>query len=131
MDKYIQAIRFILQNIIGISAHDYARTFVSQLQNYIALNVPKEICCGQTVHYAGHALGGEGIRQDAFAGGVLTMLLDKLGGKTGFQSNLFYQFLIVEGDAKLVGDCATDAASAAAKFTANGNDFLFHINASL
>ena len=57
---------------------------------------------------------------------MLTVFFHKLGGKSGFQGNLFHQFLVVEGDTQFLGDPAAYTAATAAEFAADGDDLLFH-----
>ena len=54
------------------------------------------------------------------------MLFHKFGSETGFQSDLVNQLLVIEGNTQFFRNHPSDGASAAAEFTADGNDFLFH-----
>ena len=49
----IQHIRAILKNVVCIPADDHTGAFVSKLKDHIALDVPKEISSGKSVHHAG------------------------------------------------------------------------------
>ena len=122
----MQRIGTILQNVVRVPADDDASAFLRQLKNHAALDIPQEIGCGQAVHHAGNALGGESVGKQTAAGGMLAVLFHKLGGEAGFQGNLIDQLLVIEGNAQPLGDLVADGASAGTKFTANGDDFLFH-----
>ena len=54
------------------------------------------------------------------------MFLNEFWGEAGFQGDLIDQLLVIEGNAKPLGDLVADGASAGTKFTADGDDFLFH-----
>ena len=129
-DVGMEGIGTVLQNVVGIPAYDDTGTLIRQLEDYIALDIPKEVSSGQAVHYAGYTLRCKGIGEKAAARGVFPVLFNKFGRKTGFQSNLVYQFLVIEGDTKLFCNHASNGTSAGTKFTADGNDFLFHTFAS-
>ena len=131
IDKCMQAIITILQNVISVSAYNDTGAFICQLQNHTALNAPQEIGGRQTVHNTGNTLGSKHIGKKALAGGMLTVFFDKLGSETGFQCNLVNQFFIIEGDTQLFSQLSADGTAAAAEFTAYGNNLLFHGNALL
>ena len=57
---------------------------------------------------------------------MLTVLFHELGGEAGFQSHLIHKLFVIEGDTKLFRNHTAHTAAAAAKLTADGNDFLFH-----
>ena len=99
MDKSMKGIGAILQNVVCVSANDDTRTLFCQLQDHAALYIPQKIRCGKTVHHAGYALVGKGIRENAGTGGMLTVLFNVVGCKTGFQSDMFYKLLVIKGDA--------------------------------
>lgn len=52
MDKYVQAIRAIFQNIVGVSSNDDTGAFLSQLHDGATLDAPQKISGGQPVHHA-------------------------------------------------------------------------------
>ena len=130
VDKYMECIVTVLQDIVRIATYDHTRAFIRQLEDHTALNIPQKIRCGQTVHNAGNALGRKSIGEQASAGGMLTVLLHKFGCKTGLQSDLVDKLLIIERNTKLLGDKTTNATATAAKLTADGNDSFFHTIAS-
>ena len=116
----------VFQDVVGVPAHDDAGAFLRQLQDHAALDIPQKIGGGQAVHDAGHALRGEGVGEQAAAGGVLPVFLHELGGKAGFQGDLIHQLLVVEGDTQLFRHHMAHGASAGTEFPADGDDFLFH-----
>ena len=120
----------IFQNVVRISSNNDTGTLISDLQDYTALNVPQEVSSGKTVHNAGNALGRKGIGEQTAGGRMLAVLFHEFGCEAGFQSDLVNQFFVIEGDAQLFGDHAADGTSAGTKLTADGDDFLFHTNAS-
>ena len=122
----MQCVRTVLQNVVSIPAYDDTGPLIRQLEDHIALNVPKEVSSGQSVHNAGNTLRCKGIGEEAAGRRVLTVLFNKLGSKTGLHSNLLNQFLIIEGDTQFLCDLTANASAAAAKFTADSDDFLFH-----
>ena len=122
----MQRIGTILQNVVRVPADDDASAFLRQLKNHAALDIPQEIGCGQAVHHAGNALRGESVGKQTTAGGMLAVLFHKFGGEAGFQGDLIDQLLVIEGNAQTLGDLVADGASAGTKFTADGDDFLFH-----
>ena len=71
-------------------------------------------------------LVGEGVGEKAFTGGVLAVLFHKLRRKAGFNGNVIDKLFVVKGDSQFFGNLASDGAASAAKFTTDGNDFLFH-----
>ena len=124
--KGVQGILTVLQNVIGIPAHDDAGTLLCQLQNDAALDIPQEISSGQAVHDAGNALRCEGIGEQAAAGRMLTMFFNELGCEAGFHSNLIHQFLVIEGNTQSFSNHTANGTATGTKLTADGNDFLFH-----
>ena len=116
----------VLQDVVGVAAHDDTGAFVGDLEDHAALDIPQKIIGGKAVHDTGDALGGEGIGKEAAAGGMLAVFLHKIGGEAGFDGDLLDQLLIIEGDAQLFGNQTADGTSAAAEFTADGDDLLFH-----
>ena len=131
IDKCMQAIVAILQNIISVSTHDNAGTLISQLQDHAALDAPQEIGGRQTVHNTGNTLRSKHIRKEALTGGMLAVLFNKLRCKAGFQCYMVNQFLIIEGNTQLFSQLSANGTAAAAEFTANGDDLLFHGNTLL
>ena len=131
VDKGVQAIAAVFQDVVGVAAYDHAGALFRQLHDHIALDVPKKICGRQPAHDPRHTLGGKGIGKHALTRGMLAVFLHIFGSKTGFQRNLVYQLLIVEGDTQLFSNLTANAAAAAAKLTADGNDLLFHSITSL
>ena len=127
MDESVESVRTILQNVVGIPAHNDAGAFVRQLQNHIALNVPQKICGRHSVHHPGNTLGGESIGKKTLSGGVFPVFFYKLGGEAGLHSNLVYQLLVIEGDTQFLRNLPANAAAAAAEFTADGNNLFLHI----
>ena len=126
----MESILPILQNIVGIPAYDHAGALFCQLQDHIALDVPQKIRSGKAVHHAGNALGGKGVGKETLTGGVFAVFFHKFGRETGLQSDLIHQLLIIKGNAQFLGDLMTDGTATAAKLTADGDDFLFHKDAS-
>ena len=122
----MQRVGTILQNVVRVPADDDASAFLRQLKNHAALDIPQEIGCGQAVHHAGNALGGESVGKQTAAGGMLAVLFHKFGGEAGLQGDLIDQLLVIEGNAQTLSDLVADGASAGTKFTADGDDFLFH-----
>ena len=129
--EYMQGILPVFQNVVGIPAHDHAGALVGKLQDHIALDVPQKVRCGKAVHHAGDTLGGEGVGKQTAARGMLSVFLHKFGSETGLQSDLVHQFLVVKRNAEFFGDHASNGPSTGAKFPADCNNFLFHIDASL
>jgi len=127
----MQSVFPILQNIVRVPSDNNAGALLSQLKDNIALNIPEEIRGRKAIHNTGDTLGGKSIGEEAASRGMLTMLLNKLRGKTGFNSNLIHELLVVEGDSQFLCDHFTDGTAAAAKFTADRDNLLFHNNASL
>jgi len=128
--KSMQCIGTVLQDVVSITANNDAGTLLGQLQYDAALDIPQEVGSGQTIHHTGDTLRGKGVGKQAAAGGVLAVLFHELGSKAGFQCDLIDQFLIVERNAQTFCNHTANTAAAGAKFTADGDDFLFHISAS-
>ena len=84
----MQRVGTILQNVVRVPADDDASAFLRQLKNHAALDIPQEIGCGQAVHHAGNALGGESVGKQTAAGGMLAVLFHKFGGEAGLQGDL-------------------------------------------
>ena len=124
---HVQCFGMILQDIVCIPANDDTGSLFSQLQNDIALYIPQKIGGGQTIHDTGNALWCKGIGEQTASGRMLTVLFHIFGSETGFQSNLINQFLVIEGDSKLIGNHVTDGTAATAKFATDGNNRLFHV----
>ena len=57
---------------------------------------------------------------------MLAVFLNEFWGEAGFQGDLIDQLLVIEGNAQTLSDLVADGASAGTKFTADGDDFLFH-----
>ena len=129
-DVGMEGIGAILQNVVSITAHNDTGTLLCNLQDDTALDIPQEVSGGQTVHNAGNTLGSKCVREQAAAGGMLSVLFHKLGSKTGFQRDLIYQFLVIEGNAQSLCNHTANSTSAGTELTADGNDFLFHKCAS-
>ena len=126
VDEDVQSIFPVLQDVVGVTANDDAGALVRQLEDDAALDIPQEIIGAQAIHDAGDALGGEGVGEEALAGGMFAVLLHVIGGEAGLDGDLFDQLLVVEGDAQLLGHQTANGAAAAAEFTADGDDLLFH-----
>lgn len=129
-NKSMEGIGTVFQNVVSIPTNDDTGTLFSQLQDDTALNVPQEVCGGKAVHNSGNALGSKGIGEQAAAGRMLAVLFHELGGKAGFQGNLFHQFLVIEGDAQSFCHHTANSTAAGTEFTADSNNFLFHNSAS-
>ena len=125
-DIDVQCIGAVLQDVVCVPAHNDTGTFLSQLQNDVALGVPQIVRRGQAVHDPGNALGRESIREYAAAGGVLGMLFHELRREAGFFCNIFNEFAVIERNPQLIRDQMANGTSTGTKLTANGNDFLFH-----
>ena len=54
------------------------------------------------------------------------MLLHEIGGEAGFNGDLLHKLLVIEGDPQLLSHQTAHGAAAAAEFTADGDDLLFH-----
>ena len=90
-----------------------------------ARNIPAGIAWSKTL------VGSEGVGKQTAARGMLSVFLHKFGSETGLQSDLVHQFLVVKRNAEFFGDHASNGPSTGAKFPADCNNFLFHIDASL
>lgn len=130
VDEYMQTIFSIFEDVVGIATHDNAGAFFRQLHNGAALDAPQKVSSGQAVHDTGYTLMGKGVGKAGFAGGMFAVLLHEFRGETTFEGNLVHQLLVVKGNTQPIGYFSANGASTATKFTADGDNFLFHGEAS-
>ena len=126
MEVDIQNILPVLEYVVGVAAHNHAGPFLCKLENNLALDIPKKIRGGKTVHDSGNPLGRKGVGEYAAAGGVLAMLFDKFGSKTGFLGNMLYQLFVVERNTQFFGNQPAHRKTAGTVFSADGDDLFFH-----
>ena len=126
VDKYMEGIVPILQDVVGAAADDDALLLLRDILNDIALYHIQLIL--QRKHVTSEHLSGIGhvagdVEQKA-AGNVLALLLDKLLRQTTLLRNAIDQFLVIKCIAEFLRKLAADGTSAAAALTADGDDSL-------
>ena len=89
-DIDVECVLSVLEDVVCVAAYDDAGALVRQLQDHIALDVPKEISGRQSVHDTGNTLRSESIRKEAASGGMFAVLLNELGSKAGFKCDLIH-----------------------------------------
>src|SRR5699024_9550496 len=114
----------VLEYVVSIPSHNHTRAFFRQLQNHAALNIPQKVSGGKTIHHTRDTLMGKGIREQAAAGRMLTVLLYKFRSKTGLQGNLIHQFLVIERNSQSFRNHAANRTATGTELTADGNNFL-------
>ena len=130
MDKDVEHVLPLPQDIVGAAADNDASALLCQLQDDLPLHTPQKVRGGHAVHHSGHSLSRQGIGQQALAHGELPPLLDEPGVKAGLFRHGLDQLLIVIFPAQALGQGLAHAASAAAKLTADGDDPFFHKSSS-
>lgn len=92
---------------------------MGQLRDDSALNLPEIvfICRAESTV-------GQGGSQKT-VGSIFPGVFDVVFRETAFQCNLMDQLAVVAGNTELLGQLSADGSSAAAKFTAYGNDSVF------
>ena len=120
MDKHIQAIRFLPENIIRAAPDDDAGAFFRQLFDYPALDIPDLILICQA-HAAICKHCGE-----PSAGGGFSFLPDIVGSIAALLRDLLDQLRVIARDSQLLGNHFPDGTSAASEFAADGNHSVKH-----
>ena len=126
VDKGVQTVGAVLQNVVGAPANNDAGTLVCQIPNDVMLDGPQKVSGGHAAHDTRDAPAQKGEGKVGLAGGKLPLLFNVLGVKAALQSHLFDQFLVVVWDAKALGHRLADGASAAAKLPTDGDDTFLH-----
>ena len=123
MDKDLQAVLPLPENIVRAAAHDDAGPLVRQVQNDLALDDPQKVVGRQAVHGVAAAHARKGIGEQVFPGrSVLPLLLHKFLVKASGHGHLFDQLLVVVGHAQQLGHPLAHGAAAASELPADGDD---------
>ena len=127
VDKDLQALRPVPQNVVAAPAHDDAGALVGQLPNDLRLGEE-----GLMAHR--HPLVGQSGGADAHrrhrqvepAAGPLLRPGDEVGGKPALLRGLLNNRPVIAGDAQLGGQPLANQPSAAAKLPADGDHIVAH-----
>ena len=126
MNEYVETILPFPQDIIGTPAHDDAGLFFRKAPNDPALNGPKKIIGGHSLHGSLGPPGSKTKREPVFGGGILASLFNVLLIKAGLHCDLADQLLVIIRISQLLCHLLADGAPAAAKLTADRNDSFAH-----
>ena len=129
MDEDMQAVGPVLQNEVGTAAHNHARTLVCKVADDIRLADIELIGDGHCVDQA-HRMGRDGdVEQKAARHcGVFADLFDEFVREAALLRDRIDQFLIIVGNSKSLCNGLADGAAAAAKLTADGDNFVGHMD---
>jgi hypothetical protein len=120
MDKGLQDIRSVPQDVVCAAADNHAGFLVCELLDDLQLGQSDIVLGGKTAFVTGQ----EGIRKPASVNRVLTGFLDIVTIKAGFLGNLLDQLLIITRNAEFLRHFLADGSAAAAELPADRNDFL-------
>ena len=120
VDKDLQAVRRVLQNIVGTAANDDARAFCGKVCDDLVLPLPQDILVG----------GAEGSigkrRSEEPTGGIFSCFFDIVRREAGLLRHFLNDLCVIARNTQFFRHLFADGASAAAKLTADGNDSVFH-----
>ena len=120
MDKNLQAVRRVLQNVVRTASHNDAGAFCGKVRDDLVLMLPENVLVGGAEHPVGKGRGQEA------AGSILSRLLHIVRCEAGLLCHLLNDLRIIAGDAQLFRHPFANGASAAAKLAADGNHSVFH-----
>lgn len=120
MDEYPQAVRLVLQDIVGAAADNDARPFFRQLGDDVILDLPQIVRVVLAVSPVRKRRG------QIAAGRIFARVFDVIFAETALFRDFLEQFTVIAGDAQLLRHFFADRAAAAAEFTADGDDSVFH-----
>ena len=120
MDKDLQAVRRVLQNVVRAAAHDDAGPFCGKVCDDLVLPLPQDILVGGAEHPV-----RESVREET-AGSVLSRLLHIVRREAGLLRHFLNDLRVIAGDAQLFRYLFADGASAATKLAADGDHSVFH-----
>ena len=120
MDKDLEALGPVLQNVVRATAHDDAGPFCGKVCDDLVLPLPQDILVGGAEHPV-----RESVREET-AGSVLSRLLHIIRREAGLLRHFLNDLRIIAGDAQFFRHLFADGASAAAKLAADGDNSVFH-----
>ena len=127
VDKHVEHIRPLPEDIVGAPAHDDAGTLFRQIHNHPALHHPEEVGGGQAVHMLPGAVARESVGQQALpGGGVLPLVLDELLIEAGFHRHLLHQLLVVIGHVQQLRHAVAHGPAAGTEFPTDSDDLFPH-----
>ena len=127
MDKHVQAVFAILQNVVGAAADDDARTLIRQSADHIGLADKQLVSHGHGVHH-GQGIGGNGDIEQETVGHrcIFACFFDEVCVEAAFFRHLIDQFLVIIRNVQALCNFFADGAAAAAECAADGDHFLRH-----
>ena len=129
VNEDVEAVLAVAEDVVGATAHNDAGLLVGDVLDHLGLGLV-ELLVDRGVAVGARGAHGQLVQKAVGMGGVLLVLADELLRKSALAGHLGDELVVVKGDAHTLGGRLGNGVSAAAELTADGDDALFHSQAS-